>query len=515
MKIDTVRKLEKDTNDTQLDNEVLSGKNKALEAEIEMTDSWGNPTAFANRVETVIEDSAAAGLTKRKLTHTMNLNDDAVKAVDAMERESLAKARENETLTQENIQYSAYVGSPEFIERQRTVIEARGRGESDLKQTKMTTDDYIHRIRHVHTMQRQADDLTAETEVQKNINTQLEAEYRGLDGTKGELHKELGLSKYNLAKHRRGIARLQRKFTLDDKTQEQTDKTKQDAAVEEVMAKKLEEETKVAEAGRTKTQQDLGAATYDLDAAKRKTSQANAHLQRGYKLSNTVNDLNDQTAIQKAYNEEAAKEPEADHGAIGILIGQKQAQIAAENDKAAKQKAYRTAEDTLIQLNAQNAAQSSEEVSSIMAGTAKAMVDTARTEKIIEAQNARNKADEHYRKSLVTNHIAAKLNGLIPEYVTANADAIVTEAVAAQVDQNIRDHTSLTQAKDAFRVSQPGVYDLVYGWMPQGFDYNDLSVENKGLYNKLLEGQRDGTLTQGDVDVYNTALGCDIGLEQK
>ncbi len=516
MKLKAVRDMELDFERLDNENAQLTGKKIVLESLTELKDKSDKDTDFAKRKKSAINSHATSQHNISNIRHNISLRENEIKAVEALEKENLAKSREIETLTNENDAINKTVNGQQFKTKRSLLLTAKGNNEVKLMTAKSKDSEMKHKFEQQNLLARKVFDEQDEYDALNTTNEKLETHTNEAEFTdaKKKLIDSIGESRYNVAAAKRkyddyhsqihSVESLKSDLRKAENTQQIQDKENEELKkyVEKDDFKK-EKTDSIDSIAKTSQQFDVAKTTKNVYLDKLNTNET---------LQKRANKLSAEQSELTAYNT-ASSSTLITNNVVSSNLGRSQAKYDAENRKAALQKEYKTAEDNLTQLKARNTAidKDKDVIETNVEITALA-AKLAETEERAAALDRSNRGKRNLQEKQALRTAMSYIQNMDPESMSANADAIISTTVAQSIGEYVKQEASYIAKKDQFFVDYPGVYSHVMSLMPETFNYDNLSAQHKALFNNLLEQEKTGVMDGNDVDSYNAAFGCNIEL---
>lgn len=517
MKLQAVRDTEIKIGQLDIENTQLLGQYDELKSQTALTNKHKRESEFAKRKKSANDSLIELKRNISNKRHQISLNEDELRAVEALERDNLSKVRDYETLTKEQEALQNTIDSRAFKKRRKTLLDDRGTNEVNLMTAKSKGNELKHEFEHRDHLVRELSDTRNEYESMNTTNEKLKEhiDKPTFNDSRKRLLKSIGTSRNNVAAAKRAFDEYQSQINSSQSLKSELRNTTNAQLIQDATNAELKThvEGNAFKKEMTDNINSIASTTQKIDVGKIKKNVYQDRLNTNESLQKRANKLNTDKNELNAHND-ASKNTEMFNNVLSKSIGIKRANYDAARRMGDQQKEYITAQDRLTQMKAYNEAnENDKEIKDTNTKIMDLSAKRALSEERAAAVHKANVSRRALRDQQITTNTMLTLQTIAPEVVTANADAITNQVLTATIDEKTREAAAIVRTKEQITLKHPGVYRKVFALMPSDFDYDTLSLEQKGLFNTLLEHERDGRFSQADADAFNQALGTDIVLQ--
>lgn len=517
MKLQAVRDTEIKIGQLDIENTQLLGQYDELKSQTALTNKHKRESEFAKRKKSANDSLIELKRNISNKRHQISLNEDELRAVEALERDNLSKVRDYETLTKEQEALQNTIDSRAFKKRRKTLLDDRGTNEVNLMTAKSKGNELKHEFEHRDHLVRELSDTRNEYESMNTTNEKLKEhiDKPTFNDSRKRLLKSIGTSRNNVAAAKRAFDEYQSQINSSQSLKSELRNTTNAQLIQDATNAELKThvEGNAFKKEMTDNINSIASTTQKIDVGKIKKNVYQDRLNTNESLQKRANKLNTDKNELNAHND-ASKNTEMFNNVLSKSIGIKRANYDAARRMGDQQKEYITAQDRLTQMKAYNEAnENDKEIKDTNTKIMDLSAKRALSEERAAAVHKANVSRRALRDQQITTNTMLTLQTIAPEVVTANADAITNQVLTATIDEKTREAAAIVRTKEQITLKHPGVYRKVFSLMPSDFDYDRLSLEQKGLFNTLLEHERDGRFSQADADAFNQALGTDIVLQ--
>ncbi len=437
-----------------------------------------------------------------------------MRAVEVLEADNLSKVRDYETLSAEHEALQKTIDSKTFKKKRETLLDDRGTNEVNLMTAKSKESELKHEFEHRDHLVRELSDTRDEYESMNTTNEKLKAhiDKPTFISSRKKLLKSIGISRNNVAAAKRDFEEYQSQINSSQSLKSELRNATNAQLIQDATNAELKTHVEGSEFKKEVTDSinSIASTKQKIDVGHITESVYRDKLTTNESLQKRANKLNTEKVELNAHND-ASKHTGLFNNVLSKSIGITQANYDAAKRMGEQQKEYINAEISLAQLKAYNEANDNDkELKDTNAKIMELSAKRALSEERAAAVHKANVSRRALRDQQVTTNTMLTLQTIAPEVVTANADAITNQVLTATIDENTRQAAEIVHAKDQLFLKHPGVYNKVLNLMPSNFDYDALSLEQKRMFNTLLEQERDGRCNPADAAAFNELLGAQI-----